>query len=109
MDRCASTAPTKMASIWSGLLGREIRYSGDDMDAFEKQMRNQAPSWSAFDIRMMFQGYLERGFAAEAGDVETLTEILGHQASSIRRLCRRDRHAVEGVRRCKGTTALGGK
>jgi uncharacterized protein YbjT (DUF2867 family) len=69
----------KMASIWSGLLGREIHYSGDDMDAFEEQMRKQAPPWSAFDIRMMFQGYLERGFAAEAGDVETLTEILGHR------------------------------
>jgi uncharacterized protein YbjT (DUF2867 family) len=69
----------RMASIWSGLLGRKIRYSGDDMDAFEEQMRKQAPPWSAFDIRMMFQGYLERGFAAEAGDVETLTEILGHR------------------------------
>jgi uncharacterized protein YbjT (DUF2867 family) len=69
----------KMASIWSGLLGREIHYSGDDMDAFEEQMRKQAPPWSAFDIRMMFQGYLERGFSAEAGDVETLTEILGHR------------------------------
>jgi uncharacterized protein YbjT (DUF2867 family) len=69
----------KMASIWSGLLDKEIRYSGDDMDAFEGQMREQAPSWSAFDIRMMFQGYLERGFVAEAGDVETLTELLGHR------------------------------
>jgi uncharacterized protein YbjT (DUF2867 family) len=68
----------KMASIWSGLLGKDIRYPGDDMDAFEEQMRKQAPSWSAFDIRMMFQGYLERGFAAEAGDVETLTKLLGH-------------------------------
>ena len=68
----------RMASIWSGLLGREIRYSGGDMDVFEEQMRQQAPSWSAFDIRMMFQGYLERGFAAEAGDVETLTALLGH-------------------------------
>ena len=68
----------KMASIWSGLLGKEIRYSGDDMDAFEEQMRKRAPSWSAFDIRMMFQGYLERGFVAETGDVETLTNLLGH-------------------------------
>jgi uncharacterized protein YbjT (DUF2867 family) len=68
----------KMASIWSGLLGKEIRYSGDDMDAFEEQMRKRAPSWSAFDIRMMFQGYLERGFVAEAGDIETLTDLLGH-------------------------------
>jgi hypothetical protein len=27
---------------------------------------------------MMFQGYLERGFVAEAGDVEGLTNLLGH-------------------------------
>jgi len=69
----------KTASIWSGLLGKEIRYAGDDMDAFEEQLRKRAPSWSAFDIRMMFQGYLERGFVAEAGDIETLTKLLGHQ------------------------------
>jgi len=68
----------KVASIWSTLLGKQIRYTGHDMDAFEEQMRERAPSWSAFDIRMMFQGYLERGFAAEAGDVETLTLLLGH-------------------------------
>jgi uncharacterized protein YbjT (DUF2867 family) len=67
----------KLASIWSGLLGKEIRYSGNDMDAFEEQMRKRVPSWSAFDIRMMFQGYLERGFVAEAGDVEILTDLLG--------------------------------
>jgi uncharacterized protein YbjT (DUF2867 family) len=68
----------KAASIWSKLLGKEIRYTGEDMDAFEEQMRNSAPSWSAFDIRMMFQGYLERGFVAETGDVEKLTKLLGH-------------------------------
>jgi uncharacterized protein YbjT (DUF2867 family) len=69
---------SKAASIWSGILSKEIRYTGHDMDAFEEQMRKRAPSWSAFDIRMMFQGYLERGFAAEAGDIETLTDLLGH-------------------------------
>jgi uncharacterized protein YbjT (DUF2867 family) len=68
----------KAASIWSKLLGKEIRYAGHDMDAFEEQMRKSAPSWSAFDIRMMFQGYLERGFVAETGDVEKLTKLLGH-------------------------------
>jgi uncharacterized protein YbjT (DUF2867 family) len=68
----------KVASIWSALLGKQIRYIGEDMDAFEEQMRTHAPSWSAFDIRMMFQGYLERGFAAEKGDLKILTELLGH-------------------------------
>jgi uncharacterized protein YbjT (DUF2867 family) len=68
----------KAASIWSKLIGKEIRYGGHDMDAFEEQMRKRAPSWSAFDVRMMFEGYLERGFIAEDGDLETLTKLLGH-------------------------------
>ena len=41
-------------------------------------MRERAPAWSAFDIRMMFQGYIERGFAAEPLDMQTLTALLGH-------------------------------
>jgi uncharacterized protein YbjT (DUF2867 family) len=69
----------RAAAIWSGLLGRQIQYPGEDMDAFEEQYRAHMPSWSAFDIRMMFQGYLERGFIAESGDVETLTKLLGHR------------------------------
>jgi uncharacterized protein YbjT (DUF2867 family) len=66
------------AAIWSEALGKEIKYAGHDVDGFEKQMREQAPAWSAFDIRMMFQGYIERGFTAEDGDIETLTKLLGH-------------------------------
>ncbi len=69
---------SKVAAIWSELLGRKIQYPGEDMDGFEKQMQDKTPSWSAFDIRMMFQGYLERGFVAEKGDLETLTKLLGH-------------------------------
>jgi uncharacterized protein YbjT (DUF2867 family) len=66
------------ARIWSQLLGKPINYPGENMDGFEQQLRQKAPAWSAFDIRMMFQSYLERGFAAGAGDVETLTNLLGH-------------------------------
>ena len=68
----------KAASIWVEVLGKKIQYTGHIMDAFEEQMRKKAPSWSAIDIRMMFEGYLERGFVAEDGDLETLTKILGH-------------------------------
>ena len=69
----------RIAEIWSALLGREIHYTGENMDAFELQMRKNAPSWSAFDFRMMFQGYLERGFVAGPGDIEILTKLLGHK------------------------------
>ncbi len=67
------------AQIWSEVLKREVRYGGHDMDAFEQQMRQSDPPWSAFDIRMMFQGYLERGFIAEAADITNLTTLLGHE------------------------------
>ena len=68
----------KAASVWSELLHKEIRYTGEAMDLWEEQMRQRAPSWTAFDLRMMLQGYLERGFAAEPDDLETLTKLLGH-------------------------------
>lgn len=67
------------AAIWSRVLGKKIGYAGDDLDAFEEQMRKHAPSWAAFDIRMMFQGYLERGFVAEEDDAATLATLLGHE------------------------------
>lgn len=67
-----------VAKIWSEVLGREVRYPGHNMDAFETQMRKQGPAWSAFDFRMMLQGYLERGFTADLGDLEMLTNLIGH-------------------------------
>jgi len=76
------------AAIWSDVLRKPIQYAGDDMDGFEEQMRQRAPSWSAFDIRMMFQGYLERGFVAEEGDLETLTSLLGHPPRSYQDFAR---------------------
>jgi uncharacterized protein YbjT (DUF2867 family) len=72
----------KAASIWSKVLGKEIKYAGDNLDIFEEQMRNHGPAWAAFDIRMMFQGYLERGFVAEAEDAPILTKLLGHEPRS---------------------------
>ncbi len=68
----------KTASLWGELLGKPVRYGGEDMEQYEQQMRQALPAWSAFDFRMMFQGYLERGFVADAGDVEALTGLLGH-------------------------------
>jgi uncharacterized protein YbjT (DUF2867 family) len=66
------------AAIWSEALHKEIRYPGEAMDRFEEQLRQTVPSWMAYDFRVMFQGYLERGFAAEEGDIAILTKLLGH-------------------------------
>ncbi len=68
----------QIAAIWSKLMGKEVRYAGHDMDAFEEQMRKRAPSWAAFDMRIMFEKFLEHGLRAEKSDVETVTKLLDH-------------------------------
>ena len=70
------------AALWSKLLGREIRYTGHDFDEWEQTMRANMPSWSAFDLRMMFQGYFDRGFASTETEVAHLTKLLGHTPRS---------------------------
>ena len=70
------------AALWSKLLGKEIKYTGHDFDEWEKSMRARMPGWSAFDLRMMLQGYFDRGFASTETEVARLTNLLGHTPRS---------------------------
>ncbi len=74
----------EVAKIWSGLLGRDIRYGGDDLDAFEKQIVAFAPGWLARDLRLMFAGFHEHGMAAKPEAIVHMTERLGHVPRSYR-------------------------
>jgi uncharacterized protein YbjT (DUF2867 family) len=66
------------AALWSGLLGKEIKYTGHDFDQWEAGMRARMPSWSAYDLRMMFQGYFDRGFEPTETEVARLTKVIRH-------------------------------
>jgi uncharacterized protein YbjT (DUF2867 family) len=70
------------AAIWSALLGKDIQYTGHDFDRWEQQMRERTPAWAAFDLRSMFQGYFDRGFASTETEVARLTKLLGHAPRS---------------------------
>lgn len=65
------------AALWGKLLGKEIKYTGHNFDQWEQSMRSTMPSWSAYDLRMMFQGYFDRGFASTETEVARLTKLLG--------------------------------
>ena len=67
----------KAAEIWSKLLGKEVKYTGENFDDWEAQMRDMLPAWSAFDFRVMFQSYFERGFASTETEVERFHQLLG--------------------------------
>jgi len=70
------------AATWSKLLGREIKYTGHNFDQWERQMRASAPAWTAFDLRTMFQGFFDRGFASTETEVARVTKLLGHAPRS---------------------------
>jgi len=70
------------AATWSRLLRKEIKYTGHNFDQWEMQMRSTTPAWTAFDLRKMFEGYFDRGFASTASEVERLTSLLGHAPRS---------------------------
>ncbi len=70
------------AATWSKLLNREIRYTGHNFDQWELQMRSTTPGWTAFDLRKMFEGYVDRGFASTGAEVSLLTDLLGHAPRS---------------------------
>ena len=73
-----------VAAIWSEVLGRQVVYGGDDTAGFEKNLRNYAPGWMAYDMRLMSERFLSDGMVPEAGDVERLTTLLGRPLRSYR-------------------------
>ncbi len=73
-----------IAGIWSGVLERPITYGGDDLAMFEQQMRAYAPSWMAYDMRLMLGRFQQDGMVANSGDVDRLTALLGRPLRSYR-------------------------
>jgi uncharacterized protein YbjT (DUF2867 family) len=66
------------AALWGKALNKQVTYTGHDFDAWEKQMSAYFPGWLAYDMRAMFQGYVERGFASTDAEVSRVSKLLGH-------------------------------
>jgi uncharacterized protein YbjT (DUF2867 family) len=73
-----------LAALWTGVLGREIGYAGDDLDALEQRARTFAPGWLAYDLRLMVGRYQEDGATATRAARSRLATLLGHPPRSYR-------------------------
>lgn len=71
-------------AIWSEVLGRPVRYGGDDPSGFEQSMATFMPKWTAYEMRLMAQRYVSDGMVPAAGDVERLSRILGRALHTYR-------------------------
>ena len=72
------------AAIWSAALGKPVNYAGNDLAGFEKNMASRAPSWSAYDLRLMLARFHSDGMLPKPGSVEIMNGILGHAPRSYR-------------------------
>jgi uncharacterized protein YbjT (DUF2867 family) len=77
-----------LANVWSDALGREVRYAGGDLDAFEKAVKTKAPAWLAYDLRAMMRRYQVDGAVATPDDIARLTTLLGRPPRSYRDFAR---------------------
>lgn len=66
------------ARTWSEALGKEIRYAGDDLDAWEEQNLRYLPAAMVYDFRLMYAFFQERGLAITAADLARCEKLLGH-------------------------------
>ena len=69
----------EVAATWSRHLGREVRYAGGDLDAWERGARQALPEWLVRDLRIMYAYFAEHGFRAGAAELEEQQKILGHR------------------------------
>lgn len=71
------------ARIWSEALGKEVRFAGNDLDAWYDQALQMLPAWLAYDFRIMYAMFQEKGFAATDAQLEETRTILGHEPRSF--------------------------
>ena len=73
-----------VAAIWQDVLGREVTYGGDDLDAFEGRLKAFAPPWMAFDMRAMNRGFQTHGMRPSPATRADLERRLGRPLRSYR-------------------------
>lgn len=72
-----------VAKIYSRHLDREVRYAGDDLDAWAEQARKMLPEWMVYDLRIMYQHFQQRGLIASQADLDAQAKLLGHPPRSF--------------------------
>ena len=68
-----------IAGIYTKHLGREVRYSGNDLDAWAEKVKNMMPDFMIPEMRIMYQFFHENGMIASKDDLEKMQQLLGHK------------------------------
>jgi uncharacterized protein YbjT (DUF2867 family) len=68
-----------IAGTYTKHLGREVRYSGNDLDAWAEKAKNLMPEFMVTEMRIMYRFFQENGMIASKDDLERTQKLLGHK------------------------------
>jgi uncharacterized protein YbjT (DUF2867 family) len=74
----------EIAAIWASVLGRDVRYGGDDLATFESQAARMMPGWMAHDLRLMLRAFHRFGMIPGKDSRATFEALIGHPLRSYR-------------------------
>jgi len=68
----------RTATVWAEALGRDVRYAGDDLDAWEAQSVEFLPDWMVYDFRVMYDLFQRRGLIGSDEALRRQETLIGH-------------------------------
>lgn len=68
-----------IAGIYTKHLGREVRYSGNDLDAWGEKVKNMMPEFMVPEMRIMYEFFQANGMIATKDELEKTQKLLGHK------------------------------
>lgn len=67
------------AGIYTKHLGRVVRYSGDDLDAWAEKAKNTMPEFMVPEMRIMYKFFQEKGMIASSEALDSMRKLLGRE------------------------------
>lgn len=68
-----------VAKTFSKHLGKEVRYAGNDLEAWAKQAQHMMPEWMVRDLRLMYDYFQKYGLIATPEDFAQQYKLLGRE------------------------------
>jgi uncharacterized protein YbjT (DUF2867 family) len=68
-----------IARVYTKHLGREVRYSGNDLDAWGEKVKNMIPEFMVPEMRIMYEFFQANGMIASKDELEKTQKLLGHK------------------------------
>jgi len=72
-----------VAGCYSGVLGRPVRYGGDDLDDWKAGVAGLMPDWLIEDLAIMYEHYQAAGLVAAGDDLDVTREALGREPRTL--------------------------